>query len=120
MTGTKQILISHVFSTYESETEELLAGKTLSQVCSTDENELKSIISDESSTEESKTECVQRNINKEKDAKNEAEHDEPTVTDDPIFVKDPIYFNIFESGKNILNRIDTTCEQACMETSRDK
>ena len=42
------------------------------------------------------------------------------VTDDPIFVKEPIYLNIFVCGKNLLNRIDATCEQACMATSRDK
>ena len=41
------------------------------------------------------------------------------VTDDPV-VKEPIYFNIFECGKNILNQIDATCERACMENPRDK
>ena len=48
----------------------------------------------------------------EKDSKNEAEHEEPTGTDDPIFVKEPRYFNIFECGKNILNRLGATCERA--------
>ena len=37
-----------------------------------------------------------------------------------LFVKEPIYFNIFECGKNVLNRIDKKCEQACMATPRDK
>ena len=52
MTGTKQILISHVCSTNESELEELLVDETSSQVYSTDKNESKVIIADESSTEE--------------------------------------------------------------------
>ena len=41
-------------------------------------------------------------------------------TGDPIVVKEPIYFNMCECGKNLLNRLDTTCEWACMETPRDK
>ena len=42
--GTKQILISHVFSTDKSELKEFLVDKTLSQVCSTDEDESTGII----------------------------------------------------------------------------
>ena len=53
ITGTKQILTSHICSMDESESEEFLVDKNLSQVYSTDEDESKSIISDESSTEES-------------------------------------------------------------------
>ena len=34
--------------------------------------------------------------------------------------KEPIYFDIFKCGKNILNRLDATCKRACMENSRDK
>ena len=41
------------------------------------------------------------------------------VTYDP-FVKEPVYFNIFKCGKNIMNNVDATCEQACMATPRDK
>ena len=37
MTGTKQIPISHVCSTDESESEDFLVEKSLSQVCSRDE-----------------------------------------------------------------------------------
>ena len=40
-----------------------------------DEDESKSIIIDESSTEKVESECVHKNINKEKDANNEAEHE---------------------------------------------
>ena len=45
--------------------------------------------------------------------------DDP-VAKDPIFVKEPIYFNIFECRKNILNKLDATCERVCMATPRDK
>ena len=64
------------------------------QACSTDEDESKGIIIDESSTEESELECVHKNVNKEKDANNEAEYEEYSVTDEV-----PSYFNIFKCGK---------------------
>ena len=37
--------------------------------------------------EVSESECVHKNINKEKDSKKKAEHEEPTVTDDTVFKK---------------------------------
>ena len=85
------------------------------QVCSTDKDESKGIIFDESSTEESEAECVHKNVNKEKYANNEAEYEEPSVTHEV-----PRYFNIFECGKNILNRLDVTCEQACMSIQEEE
>ena len=71
MTGTKNISISHVCSTDESKSEEFLVDKTLSQVFHTEKDKSKSVIVDEISTEEIESECVHKNINKEKDAKNE-------------------------------------------------
>ena len=59
------------------------------------------------------------NTSKEKYAIDETEYEEPLVTDNPV-IKEPSYFNLFERGKNLSNRIDATCEQACMATSRDK
>ena len=56
---------------------------------------------------------------KEKYAKNEADHEEPTVTDYPVF-NEPSYFNIFEYGKNPLNKLDSTCKRVCMANPRDK
>ena len=50
-----------------------------------------------------------------KDARNEAEYEEYSVTDEV-----PSYFNIFECGRNILNRLDVTYEQAGMATKKDK
>ena len=120
MSSKKHIPILFICSMEDSKSEEFLVDNTLSQVWSTDEGGSKIIIADETITEVSKSKCVHKNINKEKDAKNEAEHEEPIVTDDKIFVKDPIHCNIFESGKNIMSRLDTTYKQACIATTRDK
>ena len=73
-----------------------------------DKGELESIITDEVSREESESEFSHKSI-KKKDAKNETDHEEPLVMDNP-FVKDPRYFNIFECGKNLLNRLGATCK----------
>ena len=56
---------------------------------------------------------------KERDAIYVTEDEKHLVTDNPV-INEPRYFNIFESGKNNLNSIDTTCERACMETSKYK
>ena len=68
--------------------------------------------------EESESESVHKIINEEKGAIDEIEHEEPTVTDNPV-VKEPIYFNLFECGKNIFKRLDAMCKRACMATSRE-
>ena len=79
----------------------------------------KVLLSKKSSTEDRKPEIVHKSINEEKYSIDETEHEEPLVTDNPV-VKELSYFNLFECGENILNRLDTTCERECMETSRDK
>ena len=60
-----------------------------------------------------------QSVNKEKDAKNEAYHEEPSLTDNPV-IKNPNYFNIFECGNVLLNKLNATCKRACMENSRYK
>ena len=119
MTGTKCIIISHVCSVYKRESEEFPVEETLLQVCSTDKDKSKSIIVDAISMEESESECVHKNINKEKDANIDADYEESTVTDYPVF-KEPSYFNMFECGNIILNMIDAMCQRACMATPIDK
>ena len=59
-------------------------GKNSLQVCSTNKYESKSIIIDESSMEESESECTHKTINKEKYANNEEEYEEPAVMYDPV------------------------------------
>ena len=65
--------------------------------------------------EEDESECVHKNINKQKKGKNEIEYEESSVTDEV-----PSYFNIFDGGRNLLNWLDMTYEQACMSTTKDK
>ena len=84
-----------------------------------DEDKSKSIIIDEIYMEEREWECIHKIIKKEKYANNEAEHEEPTVTNDPV-VKQEEYFDIFKCGENILNKHDAMCKQACMTTPREK
>ena len=48
-------------------------------------------------------------IYKQKDANNETEYEEYSVT-----VEVPRYFNIYKCGRNILNRLEVTYERACM------
>ena len=38
--------------------------------------------------------------------------------DNPV-INEPIYFNLFKCGKYLLNRLDASCKQACMATSRE-
>ena len=82
--------------------------ENLLQACSTDKGESEGIIIDVSSTEESESESVHKSINKEKYEIDEKENEETLVKYNP-FVKETSYFNLFECGKNILNRLDATC-----------
>ena len=52
---------------------------------------------------------------RKKDTNNEVEYEEFSVTDEV-----PRYFNIFECGRNILNKLDVTYEQACLATQEDE
>ena len=81
----------------------------------TEEYKSKGIIVNKCFTEEDESECFQKNINKQKDANNKANYEEYSVTDEV-----PSYFNIFECGRNILNRLDVMNERACMATPKDK
>ena len=115
MTATKQIPTSNGCSTDESKLNEFLADKTLFHICSADKDESKRIIVDKCPMEEDESECVHKNINKQKDAKNETEYEESSVTHEV-----PSYFNIFDCGRNLLNRLDVKYERACMATTKEK
>ena len=115
MTAMKQILISHFCSTNENKLKLFLVTKTLSQTCSTEKEESKCIIFDECPTEEYKSQCVHKNIIKQKDANNDAEYEESSVTHEVLS-----YFNILKCGRNLLNRIYVTYERACIVIPIDK
>ena len=74
--------------------------KTLSQIYSTNKSKSESVIVDASSTEESGSESFHKiiNTNKEKDAIDEAEHEETLVTDNPV-INGRRYFNVLKCGK---------------------
>ena len=71
--------------------------------------------------EEIESESVHKiiNTNKEKFSIDETEYEEPLLTDNPAINK-PSYFNLFKCCKNTLNKHDSTCEWACMATSKYK
>ena len=66
-------------------------------------------------TNEDESECVHKNINKQKDTNNEAEYEESSLTDEVMS-----YFNLSNCGKFSLERLDVTYEQACMATQEDE
>ena len=80
-----------------------------------DKDESKGITVEKCSTEEDESECVHKNINKQKGANNETEYEESSVTHEVL-----IYCNIFARNRNILNRLDVKYEQACMDTTKEK
>ena len=89
------------------------------QVCSTNEDKSKGIIVNESSTEESESECNYKKINNERDTNNEVDYEKPSVKYDPV-VRETRYLKISECGKDLLNRLGATYERACMATPRYK
>ena len=105
ITSTQHIPTSHVCSTYKRKLKEFLVYEALSQIYSTYKYESKGIIVNKCSTEEDESECVYKNINKQKE--------ESSFTDEV-----PSYFNIFECCRDILNRLDMTYERACMATPK--
>ena len=80
-----------------------------------------SVIVNESYKKESESESVHKSINKneEKYVIDETEHEEPLRIDNQV-MNGPSYFSLFKCGKNLLNRLDARCKQACMATSRER
>ena len=56
-----------------------------------------------------------KNVNKQKNANNETEYEEYSVTDEVLS-----YFNIYKCGRSLLNRLDVTFERAWTATMKDK
>ena len=77
MTGTQQIMILHVCDLYESESKYFFADKNLLQVFSTSNSESEIVI-------ESKSQSVHKSINMENYEIDETEHEEPSVTYNPV------------------------------------
>ena len=58
-------------------------------------------------------------MNEVKDAINETNNEEPSVTDNSV-INMPRYFKLFYWGKNFLNNIDTMYEWVCTENPHEK
>ena len=110
---------SNVYSTDEDESKCIIVHKTLSHNCSTDESESKQSIVNETLSQNysadvdgicsTEIDISEYTITEKKDA----EYEEYSVTKEV-----PIYFSIFEFGRNILDRLEVTYEQVCMATNK--
>ena len=111
---------SNVYSTDEDESKCIIVDEGLSQSCSTNEVESKrSIVNENLSRKDSadmdelcSTEkyISEYTITEQKDA----DYKEFSVTKEVTS-----YFNIFECGRNLLDRLDVTYERACMATPKE-
>ena len=96
MTGSQQITILNIFSLDKSKWKGIITCEKWSQVYSTDKVESESVITDESSMDESESESVRKiiNTNEEKYSIDETEHEEPLCIDN-LVTNEPSYFNLF-------------------------
>ena len=103
--GSKCIIVhetlSQNFSTEKGKSKQSIVNETLSQNYSTDVEKLYS----------TEIGISEHTITKTKGT----EYEEYLVTKEV-----PSYFNIFECGRNLLERLDMTYEQACMATPKEK
>ena len=114
-------LYSKVYSTDEDESKRIIVHETLSQSCSTNDGKSKLSIVNETLLQNysadvdelcsTKIDISEYTITEQKDA----DYEEFSVTKEV-----PSYFNIFECGRNILDKLDVTYERACMATPKDK
>ena len=112
---------SNVYSTDESESKLIIVHKALLHNCSTEKsNSELSIVN----------EILLQNYSADVDKlySTEIEKSEYTITEQTyaeyekysVTKEVPIYFNMFECGRNHLDRLDVTYERACMATPKEK
>ena len=94
--------------TYEDESKRIILHESLSENCSTDVSESKRNIFNVALSQNNSANVSEYTIT-------ELEYKEPSVTKEVNS-----YFNIFECGRNILDRLDVTYQQAFMATPQDK
>ena len=92
-------LSSNVNVTDEDESKEIIVHKTLSENISTDVRKSKRNIANENSSQNNSADVSENTITELKNK----EHKEPSVTK-----KVKSYFNIYECGRNLLDRLDVT------------
>ena len=96
---------SNVNVTDEDESKEIIVHETLSENSSTDVSESERNIVNETLSQNNSAEVSDNTITELKDK----EHKEPSVTE-----KVKSYFNIFECGRKLLDRLYVTYQQAFM------
>ena len=101
----------NVNATDKDESKRIIVHETLSENCSTDVNKSKRNIINENLSQNNSADVSEYTIVELK----YKEYKEPSVTKE---VK--IYFNIFECGRNILDRLDVTYQQAFLATLQKK
>ena len=99
---------SNVNVTDEDESKEIIVHKTLSENKSKDVSESECNIVHKTLSQNNSADVPDNVITELKDDKNK----EPSVTE-----KVTSYFNIFECGRNLLDQLDVTYQQAFMATS---
>ena len=97
--------------TDEDESKRIIVHKSLSENCSTDVSESKCNIVNENLSQKNSAKVSEYTITELKDK----EYKEPSVTKEATS-----YFNIFECGRNLLDRLDATHQRAFMATQQDK
>ena len=98
---------SNVNVTDEDESKQIIVHKTLSENISTDVSESERNIVNETLSQNNSADLPEYTITELKDK----EHKEPSATKE---VK--LYFNIFECGRNLLDRLNVTYQRAFMAT----
>ena len=97
--------------TDKDESKRVIVHESLLENCSTDGSKLKRNIVNKTLSQNNSANVSEYTITELKDKDDK----EPSVTKE---VK--IYFNIFECGRNILDRLDVTYQRAFMATPQDK
>ena len=102
---------SNVNDTDEDESKEIIVQKTLSENNSKNVRESERNIVNKPLSQNNSADAPENNIMELKDG----DHKEPSVTKEVTS-----YFNIFECGRNLLEKLDVTYQRALMDTPKDK
>ena len=105
------VLSLNVNSTDKDKSKRIIVNEILSENCSTDVSTSKRNIVNETLSQNNSVVVSEYTITELKDK----EYNEPSGTKE---VKS--YFNIFECGRNILDRLDVTYQQAFIATPQEK
>ena len=111
---------SNVYSTDEDESKRVIVHEGLSQSCSTNEDKSKQSIVNETLSQKYSADVDELCSTEKYISDYTITEQKDTDYEDYSFTKEvPSYFNIFECGRNLLDRLDVTYERACMATPKE-